>query len=46
MQRHEGGYYVRLAVVDTPRLGGDDRHAHGRPAISIEAIMQKGPAKA
>ena len=29
MQRHEGGYYIRLAVVDRPGTAADHRAAHG-----------------
>src|SRR5262249_10607087 len=29
MQRHEGGYYIRLLAVDKPGTGGDHRQAAG-----------------
>ena len=45
MQRHEGGYYVRLAVVERPGSVAVIATHMGAKRISIEAIMQKGPAK-
>jgi homoserine dehydrogenase len=46
MQRHEGGYYVRLAVADRPGAMGAIATRMGERKISLEAIMQKGrPAK-
>ena len=41
MQRHEGGYYVRLAVVDRPGAMGAIAARMGEQQISLEAIMQK-----
>jgi homoserine dehydrogenase len=41
MQRHEGGYYVRLAVVDRPGAMGAIAARMGERLISLEAIMQK-----
>ena len=41
MQRHEGGYYVRLAVVDRPGAMGAIAARMGEQLISLEAIMQK-----
>jgi len=41
MQRHEGGYYVRLAVVDRPGAMGAIAARFGERMISLEAIMQK-----
>jgi len=45
MQRHEGGYYVRLAVVDRPGAMASIATRMGERNISLEAIMQKRPAK-
>jgi len=45
MQRHEGGYYVRLAVVDRPGSMAVIATRMGDRKISLEAIMQKRPAK-
>ncbi|MGO9769886.1 MAG: homoserine dehydrogenase [Roseiarcus sp.] len=45
MQRHEGGYYVRLAVVDRPGSMAVIATRMGERKISLEAIMQKRPAK-
>ena len=41
MQRHEGGYYIRLAVVDRPGAMGAIAARMGERLISLEAIMQK-----
>ena len=41
MQRPEGGYYVRLAVVDRPGAMGAIAARMGEQLISLEAIMQK-----
>ena len=41
MQRHEGGYYVRLAVVNRPGAMGAIAARFGERMISLEAIMQK-----
>jgi homoserine dehydrogenase len=45
MQRHEGGYYVRLAVVERPGSVATIATRMAEQRISIEAIMQKGKAK-
>ena len=45
MQRHEGGYYVRLAVADRPGAMGAIAARFGERMISLEAIMQKRVAK-
>ena len=45
MQRHEGGYYVRLAVVDRPGAMAAIATRMAERKISLEAIMQKRPAK-
>jgi homoserine dehydrogenase len=49
MQRHEGGYYVRMSVVDRPGSVAVFAKRMGELSISLEAIMQKrldtgGPA--
>jgi homoserine dehydrogenase len=44
-QRHEGGYYVRLAVVDRPGAMGAIAARFGERMISLEAIMQKRATK-
>ena len=41
MQRHEGGYYVRLSVVNRPGAMGAIAARFGERMISLEAIMQK-----
>jgi homoserine dehydrogenase len=41
LHRHEGGYYVRLAVVDRPGAMGAIAARMGEQLISLEAIMQK-----
>ncbi|MBV8472056.1 MAG: ACT domain-containing protein, partial [Hyphomicrobiales bacterium] len=41
MQRHEGGYYVRLAAVDRPGSMATIATRMGERKISLEAIMQK-----
>ena len=41
MQRHEGGYYVRLGVVDRPGAMATIANRMGERAISLEAISQK-----
>jgi homoserine dehydrogenase len=41
MQRHEGGYYVRLSVVERPGAMAAIATRMGERAISLEAIMQK-----
>jgi homoserine dehydrogenase len=45
MQRHEGGYYVRLAVVDRPGAMAAIAARMGERMISLEAIMQKRATK-
>ncbi|RBP16915.1 homoserine dehydrogenase [Roseiarcus fermentans] len=41
LQRHEGGYYVRLTVVDRPGAMAAIATRFGDRMISLEAIMQK-----
>ena len=45
LQRHEGGYYVRLTVVDRPGAMGTIAARFGERMISLEAIMQKRATK-
>ena len=45
MQRHEGGYYVRLTVADRPGAMAAIATRMGERRISLEAIMQKRPTK-
>jgi homoserine dehydrogenase len=45
MQRHEGGYYVRLSVIDRPGAMGAIAARFGERMISLEAIMQKRATK-
>ncbi|MBN9063345.1 MAG: homoserine dehydrogenase [Rhizobiales bacterium 65-9] len=42
MQRHEGGYYVRLTVVDRPGSMAKIATRMGDHQISLESILQKG----
>jgi homoserine dehydrogenase len=42
MQRHEGGYYVRMMVVDRPGAMAAIATRMGERKISLESIMQKG----
>ena len=43
MQRHEGGYYVRMSVFDRPGAMATIATRMGERQISLEAIMQKRP---
>ncbi len=45
MQRHEGGYYIRLSVVDRPGAMAAIAARMGERMISLEAISQKRPPK-
>jgi homoserine dehydrogenase len=45
MQRHEGGYYVRLTVADRPGAMAAIATRMGERRISLEAIMQKRPTR-
>jgi homoserine dehydrogenase len=45
MQRHEGGYYVRLSVADRPGAMAAIAARFGERMISLEAIMQKRASK-
>lgn len=42
MQRHEGGYYVRLAVLDRPGAAASIATRMAEQGISLESILQKG----
>ena len=45
MQRHEGGYYIRLSVLDKPGAMAAIATRMAERAISLESIMQKRPGK-
>jgi homoserine dehydrogenase len=45
MQRHEGGYYVRLSVYDHPGAAAAIATRFGEQRISLESILQKGRAR-
>jgi homoserine dehydrogenase len=45
MQRHEGGYYIRLSVVERPGAMAAIATRMGERRISLEAIMQKRAPK-
>ncbi len=45
LQRHEGGYYIRLAVENRPGAMGAIAAQFGERMISLEAIMQKRATK-
>jgi homoserine dehydrogenase len=42
MQRHEGGYYIRLAAVDRPGTAATIARRMAEENISLESIMQRG----
>ncbi|MDP2358004.1 MAG: homoserine dehydrogenase [Beijerinckiaceae bacterium] len=42
MQRHEGGYYIRLSVHDRPGAAANIAMRMAERQISLESIMQKG----
>ena len=42
MQRHEGGYYIRLAVVDRPGTAATIARRMAEQTISLESIVQRG----
>ncbi len=46
MQRHEGGYYVRLTVHDRPGVAAGVATRMAGANISIESIIQKRPVSA
>jgi homoserine dehydrogenase len=41
MQRHEGGYYIRLAAVDRPGTFAAIARLLAAEKISLESIMQR-----
>ncbi|MDI4664202.1 homoserine dehydrogenase [Xanthobacter autotrophicus] len=43
MQRHEGGYYIRLAVVNKPGTAATIARRMADEQISLESIMQRRP---
>lgn len=45
MQRHEGGYYVRLSVLDRPGAAASIATRMAERHISLESIVQRKPAK-
>ncbi|MEA2988999.1 MAG: homoserine dehydrogenase [Alphaproteobacteria bacterium] len=42
MQRHEGGYYIRLAALDRPGTAATIARRMADETISLESIMQRG----
>jgi homoserine dehydrogenase len=42
MQRHEGGYYIRLSVLDKPGAAATIATKMAEQGISLESILQKG----
>lgn len=42
IQRHEGGYYIRLAVADRPGTAATIARRMADENISLESIMQRG----
>ena len=42
IQRHEGGYYIRLAAVDRPGTAATIASRMAEQNISLESIMQRG----
>ena len=46
MQRHEGGYYVRLSVVDRPGAAAGIATRMAQADISLESIVQRRSAAA
>jgi homoserine dehydrogenase len=45
MQRHEGGYYIRLTVHDRPGVAAGVATRMAQADISIESILQKRQEK-
>jgi len=45
MQRHEGGYYIRLSVHDQPGAAAAIAMRMAERKISLESIMQKAPPR-
>jgi homoserine dehydrogenase len=46
MQRHEGGYYIRLLAVDKPGTFASIAKHLAAQKISLESIVQKHPGAA
>jgi homoserine dehydrogenase len=42
MQRHAGGYYIRLAALDRPGTAATIARRMADENISLESIMQRG----
>jgi homoserine dehydrogenase len=42
MQRHEGGYYIRLSALDRPGTAATIARRMADETISLESIMQRG----
>jgi homoserine dehydrogenase len=45
MQRHEGGYYIRLSAIDRPGTAATIARRMADEGISLESIMQRGRDK-
>jgi homoserine dehydrogenase len=45
MQRHEGGYYIRLTAIDRPGTAATIARRMADENISLESIMQRGRDK-
>jgi len=45
MQRHEGGYYIRLSAIDRPGTAATIARRMADENISLESIMQRGRDK-
>jgi len=43
MQRHEGGYYIRLLAVDKPGTAATIARRLAQQSISLESIVQRHP---
>ena len=46
MQRHEGGYYIRLSVLDRPGAAASIATRMAERQISLESIVQRKPPQA
>ncbi len=44
MQRHEGGYYIRLSAIDKPGTAATIARRMADENISLESIMQRRKA--
>lgn len=45
MQRHEGGYYIRLSVLDRPGAAASIATRMAERQISLESIVQRKPSQ-